>query len=76
MLQPLRRTEHLTPPPAVRVTDIRNGEELKRITAQPEPRPEQERKEESRTLVGRKPHNDRPRCAATGLLSGRKRQPC
>jgi hypothetical protein len=74
MLQPLRRTERRRP--RFVITGIRNGEEFKRITAQPEPRWEQERKEESRTLVGREPHNDRPQCAATGLLPGKKRQPC
>jgi len=41
--QPLRRTERRRP--RFVITGIRNGEEFKRITAQPEPRWEQERRE-------------------------------
>jgi hypothetical protein len=45
MLQPLRRTERRHP--RFVITSIRNGEEFKRITAQPEPRWEQDWKEDS-----------------------------
>jgi hypothetical protein len=53
MLQPPRRADRLTRRLRFAVTDIRNGEQVKKLTRQPGPRTEQERMEELRTIASR-----------------------
>ena len=53
MLVPLSRAERVTRRLRFAVTDVRNGEEVKRITGQPGPRSEQERLEEIRAIATR-----------------------
>jgi hypothetical protein len=53
MLQPPRRADRLTRRLGFAVTDIRNGEQVKKLTGQPGPRTEQERMEELRAIASR-----------------------
>lgn len=52
MLQPAAQGRPAGPPPAVAVTHIRNGEQVKQVIGQPGPRSEQERMEEVRAIAG------------------------
>jgi hypothetical protein len=51
MLQPPGRTERLARRLRFAITDIRNGEDVKELTGQPRPRPQQERMEEIRAIA-------------------------
>jgi hypothetical protein len=53
MLQPHARTERLARRLRFAITDIRNGEEVKELTGQPGPRPQQERIDEIRAIAAR-----------------------